>query len=486
VAGVRWLVVFGNLTETIIMDIIGMYPTFYVPYIGTAWVMGIIGVIHVLASHTSVGAAFLFAFLETKAYRDNQPQLLDFIKRYGVFLLVFSYIIGSITGPGIWYAITVTSPRGVSGLIHNFVWVWAAEWVYFTVEVIGAYALVYLIGKIDAKSHLKLTWSFALASWSTMLIIVGILSFMMWPGNESWYQTGSTNDAFYNLNFFAHLGVRTGSMFVMAAVVGLMVAAGVQDKELKKEVVRLITPIGLGGGVFATAMFFYYLQTVPSNARIMLKYHLLPQYAAGMIAVAVGSAAYLIFAWFKPQAVKTWIAVPAFLVIALIGVWPEERMRESMRKPYVAGQYIYGNQVIARDVPGKGITGEVDRIAEKGYLKLHPFIPERLRTITAENKLEVGAVLTKIACANCHALEPGAPLRSLPDKFFHSTDKQMIAAFLAGPLKQGSVPFMPRIDLPEDEIDAIASYIANINETAGQPAGRSKVSSNDQPSVRSN
>jgi hypothetical protein len=25
------------------MDIIGMYPTFYVPYIGTAWVMGIIG-----------------------------------------------------------------------------------------------------------------------------------------------------------------------------------------------------------------------------------------------------------------------------------------------------------------------------------------------------------------------------------------------------------------------------------------------------------
>ena len=166
------------------MDIIGMYPTFYVPYIGTAWIMGIIGVIHVLASHTSVGASFLFTILETKAYRDQQPQLMDFIKRFGLFLLVFSYIIGSITGPGIWYAITVTSPRGVSGLIHNFVWVWAAEWVFFTVEVIGVYALVYLIGKIDAKSHLKLTWSFALASWSTMLLIVGILSFMMWPGHE--------------------------------------------------------------------------------------------------------------------------------------------------------------------------------------------------------------------------------------------------------------------------------------------------------------
>jgi hypothetical protein len=462
------------------MDIIGMYPTFYVPYIGTAWVMGTIGVIHVLASHTSVGASFLFALLETKAYRDNQPQLMDFIKRFGVFLLVFSYIIGSITGPGIWYAITVTSPRGVSGLIHNFVWVWAAEWVYFTVEVIGVYALVYLIGKIDAKTHLKLTWSFALASWSTMLLIVGILSFMMWPGNENWYRTGSTNDAFYNLNFFSHLGVRTGSMFVMAAVVGLIVAGSMKDKKLKGDVIRLITPVGLGGGFFAVIMFLYYLQTVPDNARIMLKYNLLPQYATGMIVVAVVTAVYLVLSWLRPQSVRTWIAIPAFLFIAIVGVWPEERMRESMRKPFVAGQYIYGNQVIARDVPGKGISGEVDLIADKGYLKLHPFIPDRLRTITDANRLEVGELLTKIACANCHALEPGAPLRSLPDKFARAKDKDLIAAFIAGPLKQGAIPFMPRIDLPDDEVDAIATYIANVNRLSVSMTHAEKISANNQ------
>jgi cytochrome bd-type quinol oxidase subunit 1 len=91
------------------MDILGMYPTFYMPWIGSAWVMGIIGVIHVVASHASVGVSFLFALLETKAYRENKPELMDFIKRYGMFLLVFSYVIGSITGPGIWYTITVAS-----------------------------------------------------------------------------------------------------------------------------------------------------------------------------------------------------------------------------------------------------------------------------------------------------------------------------------------------------------------------------------------
>jgi hypothetical protein len=445
------------------MDMLGMYPTFYVPGIGTAWVMGIIGVIHVVASHTSVGASFLFAFLETKAYRENKPELMDFIKKYGMFLLVFSYIIGSITGPGIWYAITVASPRGVGGLIHNFVWVWAAEWVYFTVEVIGVYALVYLIGKVDAKSHLKLTWSFALASWATMLLIVGILSFMMWPGNENWYQTGSTNDAFYNLNFFAHLGTRTGSMLVMAVVVGLMVASRISDIPLRRSVVRFLAPIGLGGGLFGVMMFLYYLQTLPNNAIVMLNTHLLPVYAQGMVAVFIVASLWLSFAWWKPERVYTSLAVVLFAFIAVVGVWPEERMRESMRKPFVAGQYIYGNQVIARDVPGKGISGEVDLIAEKGLLTLHPFIPERLRVITSDNRLEAGRLLTKITCANCHSLEPGGPLRNIPDKLHRSTDTDLITAFLNGPLKHGSQPYMPRIDLPEAEAGAIAAYLAAVN-----------------------
>lgn len=447
------------------MDMLGMYPTFYVPEIGTAWVMGIIGVIHVVASHTSVGASFLFALLETKAYRENRPELMEYIKRYGKLLLVFSYIIGSVTGVGIWYAITIASPRGTGGLIHNFVWVWAAEWVYFTVEVIGVYALVYLIGKIDRLTHLKLTWAFALASWATMLLIVGIISFMMWPGHEGWYLSGSTNDAFYNINFFAHLGVRTGSMLVMAAIVGLMVAAAMKDQPpaLRASVVRTLAPFGLIGGAFAVIMFFYYLQTLPYNARVMLDAHLLPRYAWGMVSVVTVTVAYLAFAWWQPLRVTLTLAIPLFFFISIVGVWPEERMRESMRKPFVAGQYIYGNQVIARDVPGKGIEAEVDRIAEHGLLRLHPWVPDRLREVNPENRLEAGRLLTQIACANCHALEPGAPLRNIPDKFHGATDEDLIAAFLEGPLAHGSIPYMPRIDLPTHEVRAIAHYLAHVN-----------------------
>lgn len=444
------------------MELLGMYPTWYVPWIGSAWVMGIIGVIHVVASHTSVGAAFLFALLETKAYKENKPEIMDFIRRFGVFLLVFSYIIGSITGPGIWYAITVASPRGVSALIHNFVWVWAAEWVFFLVEVIGVYALIYTIGKIDRKTHLKLTWSFALASWGTMVLIVGILSFMMWPGNEAWYETGSTSDAFFNLNFFAHLGIRTGSMIVMAAVVGLIVASRMKDMELKKTVTRMMAQLGIAGGFFGVMMFLWYLQTLPDNAKIMLDAHLLPRYRDAMIGIFLATVLYLAWAAWKPKYLNAPIAIVMLMLIGTFGVWPEERMRESMRKPFVAGQYVYSNQVIARDVPGKNILGETEAIGQQGLLKLHPWIPDDLRTITPENQKEVGKLLARITCSNCHSLEPGAPLRSLPD-LLNTPDADMVAAFINGAIGKGAVPYMPHMPLPQAEVDAIAVYLASLH-----------------------
>src|SRR6056300_1809549 len=103
------------------MEMLGLYPVWFEPTLGSGWIIGIIATIHVLFSHTSVGAALVFSYLAVVAYRKNRPELLDYIRRYGLFLLVFSYVLGSITGPGIWFSTTVGSPRGISALIHSFV-----------------------------------------------------------------------------------------------------------------------------------------------------------------------------------------------------------------------------------------------------------------------------------------------------------------------------------------------------------------------------
>ncbi len=54
------------------MDMVGQFPLFYFPEYGSAWMMGVTGTIHMLASHTSVGAAMLFAFLAYKAYKEDR------------------------------------------------------------------------------------------------------------------------------------------------------------------------------------------------------------------------------------------------------------------------------------------------------------------------------------------------------------------------------------------------------------------------------
>ncbi len=179
------------------MEMLGLYPVWFEPTLGSGWIIGIIATIHVLFSHTSVGAALVFSYLAVVAYRKNRPELLDYIRRYGLFLLVFSYVLGSITGPGIWFSTTVGSPRGISALIHSFVWKWATEWVFFVIEVIGVYMIVYLVNKVDQKTHLRISIIFGLASYTTMLIIIGILSFMLMPGNENWYTEGGYLNGFY-------------------------------------------------------------------------------------------------------------------------------------------------------------------------------------------------------------------------------------------------------------------------------------------------
>ena len=95
------------------MEQIGMFPLFYFSEIGTAWIMGITGTIHILASHTSVGAALLFAFLAHKAYKEDRPELYEYMKKYGMFLLIFSYVVGSITGPGTRFKIVFPASRSL-------------------------------------------------------------------------------------------------------------------------------------------------------------------------------------------------------------------------------------------------------------------------------------------------------------------------------------------------------------------------------------
>ena len=251
-------------------ELIGLYPAWLEPGIGAGWVIGAIATIHVLFSHASVGAALVFAWLARRAVTANQPQHIDFIRRYGAFLLIFSYVLGSVTGPGIWFAATIANPRGISALIHNFVWLWATEWVFFLIEIAGVYLLVYLAGRVPVKTYLRYATIFALSSVGTLLIIVGILSFMLWPGSPDWYQTGGVLSAFFGESMFAQLAVRFFFMLTITGVVGGFAAAKTTDPAEKAYIARTLSSLGAFGAVMGTLCFYWFMSSLaPETADVI-------------------------------------------------------------------------------------------------------------------------------------------------------------------------------------------------------------------------
>ncbi len=307
------------------VDVLGFYPMWYVPAVGSATIIAIIATIHVLASHTSVGASILLAYLATKAYRENQPQIYDYIKKYLLGLLVFSYVSGSITGPGIWFSTTVGNPRGISALIHNFVWVWAAEWIWFVAEVTLVYILFYTLGRIDQRSWLKLAWTFAIGSWATMYIIVGILSFMLSPGHEKWFATGSILDAFYNKNYFPHLLMRSSFMFAIAGTIGLTIASLMKKdlpEKVYKDIVKVMSYWGIGGILFGLMFFGWYYSTLPERAIAMLKSIVPTWYYALMGIIILAILAHFVITAIFTNAVRPYISLPLVSSYLLLGHIP--------------------------------------------------------------------------------------------------------------------------------------------------------------------
>ncbi len=444
------------------MDLIGLYPTWSEPGVGSGWIVGLIATIHVLFSHTSVGAAIFFAFLANYAHRHQRPDLLEFIRRYGLFLLVFSYVLGSITGPGIWYSTTVASPRGISALIHSFVWMWATEWVFFVIEVVGVYMLVYLAHRIDARTHLKVSVIFGLTSYTTMLVIVGILSFMMWPGKADWYETGGVLNAFYGPNTFAQLGMRTAFMFTMTAVVGGIVASRFQDAAIKKDMARTLAWLGMGSAVAGAAMFQWYLGTLPEQAAVVLHNRLPAWFPTAILSILAGTVAYFALTLVQPKALVAWGAATMTVAMLVLGLWPEEVARESIRKPWVAGQYVYSNQVIGRDVPGMGVKSEIPLLQAHGFLKTQVFVPESLRTVTDSNRVEVGRLLATTTCSNCHSLS-ATGIRPLKNYFTADSSTAEVAEYLQAALSTGNTLYMPQIPLNDTEALALASFISTFN-----------------------
>lgn len=450
-----------------------MYPVWQLPVIGSALVIAIIASFHILPSHLATGAFWFNVYVENKAYKQNRPELLEFIKKYVLVILIFSFVFGSLSGVGIWYATTVANPKGISALIHNYVWGWASEWVFFIIEILAIYIYYYTMDKVDRKTHLTLGLIYALGSWISMVIITGILAFMLSPG--TWLKTGGFFDGFFNPTYLPQLLMRTSFMFAIAALYAIVVAGTLKNADVKSFIVKKASAWGIAGALLAALFFLWYYRALPHTAEELYEMNaLIPK----IIPHIVVASFLLLFSWFivvriRPQWSRL---IPGILAIIILfaGIFSAESIRERIRKPYVIDHYLYSNQIISNDLPAKGIKSNIADIDREGILHYSAFVPEGLRTVQSTNMRDAGEVIAQIECSACHTLEADGWLRPMPAMVKMAGlstvgDADAFVGFL------DAFPFMPKFAGTDAERKALATYLVSLYPSShGAPAGRAR------------
>ncbi len=436
-----------------------MYPFWELPFYTSGIVIALIATFHILPCHLATGAFWFNVYIERKSINENRPELMEFIRRYSLLILIFCFVIGSLTGVGIWFAATVASPRAISGLIHNYVWGWATEWVFFIIEIAAIYVYYYTLGRIDSKSHLMLGWLYAWAAWISMVIITGILAFMLSPGK--WVETGGFFDGFFNETYWPQLFTRTALMFGIAGVYAVIVASTLEDRKVRHEIIRKAAVWGIAGMVAGALFSTWYLYKMPAPARELGLEGGLP-YLQSMLKAA-GFCYLAVLLWFvvcglvRPQwsGRVTGIIV---LCVLFLGIGAGEGFREGVRRPYIIAQYMYGNQIIGTDLPAKGITSEVEKFDNEGFYNNLYFRPDNTDMQKQKDRFLAGRIIALHQCGNCHALDINGKMRPLPKLLADLSPEspEDIAGFLEA---LGDYPYMPPFSGTDEDRAAAAEYL---------------------------
>ena len=369
------------------------YPFWEVPLIGGGLVIAVIAILHVFVSHFAVGGGFFLALTEARAYRDNDQSLLEYVKTHSKFFLLLTVVFGAVSGVGIWFAIGLVHPDATSLLIHTFVWGWAIEWTFFLIEVTAILIYYGSWGRLDARTHLIIGWIYFVSAYLSLVVINGILSFMLTPGN--WLETRSFWHGFLNPSYFPSLVIRTGVALSLAGLYATFTASGLFFAEVKKKVIRYSCKWVMTGAPLILLGGIWYNAVIPRKSLELVAGAAPPvtMFAFATVLLSVIIFAFAYFIGFRhPESFSRPLAL-MFLVLGLLVTGVTEWTREAVRKPYIIYGYMYSNSILKDElalIKGKPILARAKWVATK---EIFPWDYET-----------GGAEVFRVQCAMCHTI----------------------------------------------------------------------------------
>lgn len=501
------------------------YPVWEIS-LGGPMLMAIVAITHVIVAHFAVGGGLLIAVTETLSVRRGDPALRELARRSSLILILVSTVFGAISGVGIWVVAGLVSPAAISALIHTFVWGWAMEWVFFIVEIVAALVYYTTWGKISKGAHLMVGWIYFVAAYASLVIINGIITFMLTPGQ--WLTTGQFWDGFFNPTYWPSLVLRTGIVAIMATV--FMVFAALRaGREERGSLLRYLGGWLVGGVLVSYAGYRWWEAALPEGARALFLGD------APTLAALAGTRSVMLWALaaalvlgvllllLRPRSVNA--ATAAVLMVAgFVFFGGYERLREGVRKPFLIHGHMFSNGLVVDDIarinqeglaPHSGwvaLGGADDPVATgrriflvqcaschtlDGYQAIRPVLPtvaDALAVAAADPA--AGAAAFARECAGCHpdvtaeemrAMMPTTEEIGAEPGLIRDLNAGMITATLVRLRDMGEAytaagagatavshstdyPYMPPFVGSDEDLEALAAYLASLDD--GSDRGR--------------
>jgi mono/diheme cytochrome c family protein len=485
---------------------------------GGGLLMALVAIPHVIVAHFAVGGGLLIVVTETLAVKRGDPELRELARRSSLVLILVSTVFGAISGVGIWVVAGLISPAAISALIHTYVWGWAMEWVFFVLEIVAALVYYATWDKISKGAHLLVGWLYFVGAYMSLVIINGIITFMLTPGE--WLEAGSFWVGFFNPTYWPAIVLRTGIVILMATV--FMVFPALKTSETSRPgVMRYLGRWLVAGVVVSYAGFRWWEAALPETVRNLFS-GTEPALAAlastrsfTLWALTAGLVIGVVILLIAPKLARgLTVVILALSAFAFFGGY--ERLREGARKPFLIHSHMFANGLLVSEIAtinSEGILahsgwvsdGSEDRVAVghrifraecgschtlDGYQSIRRALPtfSEMVAVASDNRTGSAELVFKSECARCHSDISAAEMREmLPTAEEMDEDPEMIndlnrgmilatveqlremgQAYVAAP--PGDVintaelhsPYMPPFVGTEEELEILVEYLASL------------------------
>jgi hypothetical protein len=407
--------------------------------------IGGLGIVHVFLAQFAIGGGMLMCYFQWLAQARGNDLARKFTDGFFKFLVLVSFVVGAVTGVGMWFTSIQVSPRTIGLMVHWFHWIWAIEWTFFCLEIASGYLFYRYGSRLPDRVRMTLLVTYSVAAWFSLFWINGILAWQLTPGE--WIKTHNVWTGLFNASFWPSLLFRTITSMTIASLVACVVINVIpsftrdERASLIHIAARFLAPM-----VLMPLLGIWYFLTIPADSRSWV----LGGSAAMTLFFTMGAGAsllvgvYAIFGLLREQLFINGATAALLASLAFAATAGGEFVREGVRKPYTIRNLLYSNS-IRHD--------EVAILRERGCIVDDPY-PLRGAELLPNSQLAMGAQVFRTQCSVCHTLDGANGLLPLTDTWSGEQLRLNISQL------QRTKPFMPPFAGNAEEVEALAQWLS--------------------------